>query len=151
MAIQVRKDEPEIPTSSMADIAFLLIVFFMLTTVFSANQGIEHVLPQDDQNQQTDDNTEAIYIKIFVDKQFQMDGKSYSIDQADEVYDYVFGKVQQNAQKPVIVHTNPEASYGDMVAIIDQIKLVETDIKRPVALTIPSKEEAEMYDMYGVE
>jgi len=36
---------PEIPTCSMADIAFLLIIFFMLTTVFRAERGIRVSLP----------------------------------------------------------------------------------------------------------
>ena len=31
----------EIPTSSMADIAFLLIIFFMVTAVISATKGLE--------------------------------------------------------------------------------------------------------------
>ena len=150
MALQMKKDKPEIPTASMADIAFLLIVFFMLTTVFSANKGIEHVLPQSDE-QEPETPEEAIYIHIFVENQFTMDGQNYSLDQAREVYDYVYGKVQQNATKPIILHTNPQASYGAMMTILDQIKMVEFDIKRPVALTIPSKSEAEMYDMYGVQ
>jgi biopolymer transport protein ExbD len=40
---QIRRTSPrsEIPTSSMADIAFLLIIFFMVTTVFSATKGLE--------------------------------------------------------------------------------------------------------------
>ena len=151
MAIRIKKEEPEIPTASMADIAFLLIVFFMLTTVFSANKGIEHVLPQSDDQQDNPDKEEAIYIHIFVENQFTMDGESYSLDQAREVYDYVYGKVQQNATKPIIIHTNPQAPYGAMMAILDQIKMVEVDIKRPVALTIPSKDEAEMYNLYGVQ
>ena len=33
MKLKRRAEEPEIPTSSMADIAFLLIIFFMVTTV----------------------------------------------------------------------------------------------------------------------
>jgi biopolymer transport protein ExbD len=36
----------EIPSSSMADIAFLLIVFFMLTTVFATEKGLQIVLPE---------------------------------------------------------------------------------------------------------
>ncbi|MCK4352632.1 biopolymer transporter ExbD [candidate division WOR-3 bacterium] len=36
----------EIPTASMADIAFLLIVFFMLTTVFATEKGLQIVLPE---------------------------------------------------------------------------------------------------------
>lgn len=31
----------EIPTASMADIAFLLIIFFMLTTVFATEKGLQ--------------------------------------------------------------------------------------------------------------
>ena len=31
----------EIPTSSMADIAFLLIIFFMLTAVFATTEGLQ--------------------------------------------------------------------------------------------------------------
>ena len=54
----------EVPTSSMADIAFLLIVFFMLTTVFSANRGIEHILPAKEDVEDPKDE-EAIYIQIF--------------------------------------------------------------------------------------
>ncbi len=39
---------PEIPTSSMADIAFLLIIFFMVTAVFSATKGLELTLSEED-------------------------------------------------------------------------------------------------------
>jgi biopolymer transport protein ExbD len=41
-----------IPTSSMADIAFLLIIFFMVTAVFSATKGLEMRLPPDDEEDQ---------------------------------------------------------------------------------------------------
>ena len=35
-----------IPTASMADIAFLLIIFFMVSTVFRAETGLRIVLPE---------------------------------------------------------------------------------------------------------
>ena len=40
MKVSKKKTEPEIPTASMADIAFLLIVFFMITSVFSVARGM---------------------------------------------------------------------------------------------------------------
>ena len=40
--------EASIPTSSMADIAFLLLVFFMVTTIFKMEEGLPVRLPQAD-------------------------------------------------------------------------------------------------------
>ncbi|MEO0293822.1 MAG: biopolymer transporter ExbD [candidate division WOR-3 bacterium] len=38
--------EARIPTASMADIAFLLIIFFMVTTTFRAETGLKIIIPQ---------------------------------------------------------------------------------------------------------
>ena len=54
----------EIPTSSMADIAFLLIIFFMLTAVFTSNRGLQFQYPEDDPNDPDVQPEEAIHIKI---------------------------------------------------------------------------------------
>jgi biopolymer transport protein ExbD len=151
MAIARRKDEPEIPTASMADIAFLLIVFFMLTTVFSANKGMEHLLPPKDENTEVIEPEEAIYIQIFPTNSFAIDQQNYSIDEAERVYNYVNEKVQVNAKKPIIVHTNPEAPYGDMIVVMNQLKKLAEDTKLDLAITIPSKDERDRYTKYGVQ
>ena len=50
MAILQPKSRPSdsIPTSSMADVAFLLLVFFLVTTVFPKDKGLALVLPDPD-------------------------------------------------------------------------------------------------------
>ena len=40
------KVSDEIPTSSMADIAFLLLIFFLVTTTFPKDKGLAIVLPE---------------------------------------------------------------------------------------------------------
>ncbi len=40
------KGSPSIPTSSMGDIVFLLLVFFMTTTIFKHENGLEISLPR---------------------------------------------------------------------------------------------------------
>ena len=41
------KFRPEINTGSMADIAFLLLIFFLVTATISTDEGINRVLPKD--------------------------------------------------------------------------------------------------------
>ncbi len=41
------KVSDEVPTSSMADIAFLLLIFFLVTTVFPKDSGLPIVLPEE--------------------------------------------------------------------------------------------------------
>ena len=48
MKLTKTRASDEIPTSSMADIAFLLIVYFMVTATFAATRGLDFALPKDD-------------------------------------------------------------------------------------------------------
>lgn len=47
---------PEIPSASMADIAFMLLIFFLVATTMDVDSGLERVLPQmPPENQEKDD------------------------------------------------------------------------------------------------
>jgi len=41
-----KRPDPEIPTSSMADISFLLLLFFLVSTVIDVDTGIGMTLPE---------------------------------------------------------------------------------------------------------
>ena len=141
MKLVKKSFDAEVPTSSMADIAFLLIVFFMLTTVFSSTAGLVFFVPPETE---TGHPESAIFINIHPSGAFTMDGTDYSWEQTDAIFQYVSAKLQVNAAKPVILYTNPEAAYGHMIAALDQIKNVERILELPVALTIPSKSESKL-------
>jgi biopolymer transport protein ExbD len=47
---------PEIPSASLADIAFMLLIFFLVTTTMDVDSGLERRLPQWADQDQLDDN-----------------------------------------------------------------------------------------------
>lgn len=152
MKLQKKETNPEIPTSSMADIAFLLIVFFMLTTVISATKGIEHILPQQDQ-EQTDvvEHEDSVYIKVNADNTFDVDRKGAKpISVVYELEEYLFPIVSRNYKKPIIVHVDPEARYESMVQVMDVLKQLEERLNQEMqipnlTITIPTQAEAEAW------
>ena len=60
----LRKVTDEIPTSSMADITFLLIVYFMVTTTFAATRGLDFALPKDDDTPPVIEKEESVLIEM---------------------------------------------------------------------------------------
>ncbi len=152
MKLQKKETNPEIPTSSMADIAFLLIVFFMLTTVISATKGIEHILPQQDQ-EQTDvvEREDSVYIKVNADNTFDVDRKGAKpISVVYELEEYLFPIVSRNYKKPIIIHVDPEARYESMIQVMDVLKQLEERLNQEMqipnlTITIPTQAEAEAW------
>lgn len=132
----------EIPTSSMADIAFLLIVFFMLTAVFTSTQGLRFRLPEDDPNQLDVQPEEAIHIKIVGEGEFLVDRQNMTIEQMGG---YIQNKVQANPEKPVIIQTLPDVPYFVMIDVFDLLKQVEVE-----NVSVPTESEIERWRALGV-
>jgi|GEM_PF-133088 len=130
MRISRTTPEPEIPTSSMADIAFLLIVYFMLTATFAATRGLDFSLPEDDENQQTEiEPDDAVLIEIQPGGQVMVDKKPMEI--GDQILEYLAPKLQNNPKKPVIIKPDAKSPYGYMVRVFDllrQGKLIERQL-----------------------
>lgn len=135
MKIKRKKDKPEIPTASMADIAFLLIVFFMITSVFSVTRGLEFQLPrQQEAAEQTPE--EAVHIRIeragaecaFIVDESQMALKDIPV--------YLQPKLARNPNKFVIIDASPNAPYHCMVDVFDELK--QSDVKN---ISIPTEAE----------
>ncbi len=139
MRLKRRYQTAEVPTSSMADIAFLLIIFFMLTAVFTSSRGLLYQFPKEDPNSAVQPE-EAIHIKIVGEGQFVVDRTPMSIEQMEA---YIQGKMERNPEKPVIVDTQPEVPYYVMIDVFDLLK--KMDVKN---VSIPTKSERERWQNF---
>ncbi|NKB87497.1 MAG: hypothetical protein GKS06_04700 [Acidobacteria bacterium] len=135
MKVEKKRTEPEIPTASMADIAFLLIVFFMITSVFSVTRGIEFSLPKNDTNETPPDSQEeAIHVHIVPaggDCVFEVDKQQMALS---DIQIYIEPKLARNPNKFVIIDPDPTAPYRCMVDAFDELKQAQVkNISIPTA------------------
>ncbi|MFA5417457.1 MAG: biopolymer transporter ExbD [Bacteroidales bacterium] len=79
-----KKVPPEINAGSMADIAFLLLIFFLVTTTMDVDTGITRKLPPPVENNEEDiDVKDRNVLKVLVNNQDRLliDGKPGDINQ----------------------------------------------------------------------
>src|SRR5210317_928581 len=60
------KKTPEVPAASLADIAFMLLIFFLVTTTMDVDSGLERRLPQWVDPEQLDDDQQIKERNVFV-------------------------------------------------------------------------------------
>ena len=60
------KKIPEIPAASLADIAFMLLIFFLVTTTMDVDSGLERRLPQWVDQEQLEDDQQIKERNVFV-------------------------------------------------------------------------------------
>ncbi len=131
-----------IPTSSMADIAFLLIIFFMLTAVFVTTRGLQFDLPEDDPNQLDVQPEDATHIKIIGQGQYLVDKTPMTLEQMGG---YIKVKMEQNPEKPVIIQTQPNVPYFVMIEVFDLLKYLQV-----ANISIPTGTEIERWKAFGI-
>jgi biopolymer transport protein ExbD len=132
----------EIPTASMADIAFLLIVYFMVTTTFAATRGLDFSLPQDEDTPLID-KEESVLIEIQPGGVLMVDNRPM---QLSEVLDYLKPKLERNPMKPVIIRPDETAEYGYMVDVFDELRQAKEKIGIEVKnVSIPTQREIQMF------
>jgi biopolymer transport protein ExbD len=131
MALMRKKNRPsgEIPTSSMADIAFLLLVFFLVTTVFDEQKGLRIVLPE---AQETVEVSQKNILHLMIQPNGIVHVKRGESPQIQQVQPAEIGAIwrQEFAGNPNLiaaVKTSPQAPYRFMVDVLDQLQSARAD------------------------
>jgi biopolymer transport protein ExbD len=135
-----RAASAEIPTSSFADIAFLLIIYFMLTITFASGQGLDFELPADDPSAQVVDPVESVLVEVLADSSLLVDQRPMT---REGLLGYLAPKLRANPKKPVILKPRGDAPYGAMVGVFDLLRGAKDrlELDREVAIALPTERE----------
>jgi biopolymer transport protein ExbD len=115
----------EIPTSSMADIAFLLLIFFLVTTTIDTDKGLGIVLPPPGDMEIEIRKDNIMNCLINSQGKVLLDEEPTNIDQIHRI---VGEKLRANNKLVISVKAHPKTAYNDYVKVIDQLK--RADAKR---------------------
>ncbi|MFA3781873.1 ExbD/TolR family protein [Melioribacteraceae bacterium 4301-Me] len=142
--VQIKKrklPEAEIPTSSMADISFLLLLFFLVSTVIDVDTGIGLVLPEyvPPEQQQfvplSKDRLAALLINENGD--VLLNNELISIPQISKTLKpRIESKIDLPANKKLVVSvkTDRKTSYNLFIQALDQVKQAYFDVRNEYAL-----------------
>lgn len=117
-----RKPQESIPTSSMADVAFLLLIFFLVTTVFPKDRGLALVLPEG----QAPVAAENV-LHLLVESEDRVavrygSSPSTSLVRPDDVADIWRSAVAARPGLIAAVKTGENVAYGAMIDVLDALQ-----------------------------
>ena len=134
--MKTNRPTTEVSTSSMADIAFLLLTFFLMTTVIETHKGIPLILPQLTTNDQPWKSRNLFTIQVNGENKFLIEGEpNANLDGIrEEIKEFIFNKsgnasMAESPLKAVIsVKTDRATKYETFVKVLDEVMATYYDI-----------------------
>ena len=132
------KREAEIPSSSMADIAFLLLIFFLVTTTIDADKGIYTQLPPKLDKQEPPEIRQRNLLNVLVaaDGNVLVDNE---LTQISQIRPLVKRHVLNNGQDPDLSESPQKAvvsfkterglRYDTYIEVLDELKSAYNDLR----------------------
>ncbi len=122
-----------IPMATMADVAFLLIIFFMLTSTFAKDTGLDITLPK----AITSEALPKREVTIWVNRAGQLKVNKNWIKPADLAL-VLKREFAQSASRGVTIRGDEGVPYGTIVTVMDTAKLLGADITLAAEIEVQS-------------
>ena len=155
-----RKETPEINAGSMADIAFLLLIFFLVTTTMSIDAGISRKIPQKQEKPTDIDINERNILEVNINKKNKLfvDGKTILLKELKQIAinfidngggldinknpcDWCEGNKEKSSSdhptKAIIsIKTDRTTNYGTYISSLDIINSAYTHLRNKLSSKI---------------
>ena len=117
--VRVRRISNEIPTGPMADISFLLIIFFMVSTVFVVYRGFPVNLPSAEKIDPLKSRRNAVNIWISPGGRIMVDEFETDLSKVGGI---VQAKLVKNPRIVVIVKSDRNTEYRMISGVIGELR-----------------------------
>ncbi|MCE5252358.1 biopolymer transporter ExbD [bacterium] len=108
--------EGEIDLTPLIDCVFLLLIFFMLTTVFIQVKGLAVDLPGAADQQEEQQQKKDVNIHVSAAGEFTVSGEKVP---ASGLASAIKGAMDINNNRNVIIQGDPESKHKDIVYVMD--------------------------------
>ena len=133
MVVEKKKERSsEIPTSSLADIAFLLLIFFLVTTTIDVDKGIGLVLPPKGEAKEISKKNIANLL-INAEGKVMLDEREADIPMLKNI---IREKIAQNPNLIISVKTDEKTKYRYYIQVLDQLKQANA---KKISIAEPAK------------
>jgi len=115
------EDEAEINITPMLDIVFIMLIFFIVTTSFVREKGLDISRPQQSETQQQEEDVGQILVEIDQTSQIRINKRSVD-DRA--VRANLERERAAKPKAPLIVASHPDADTNSLVTVLDAANVV---------------------------
>lgn len=116
-------DNTEINISPMIDMVFILLIFFIVTTVFVDEKGLAADKPQPSAQPTDPTDDEPVVFKVLANGQIEFEGNRIPLTRIELI---TKTRLSQ-ADVPVIIQVDRSAIAGMMIQVMDRAKLGGAD------------------------
>lgn len=132
-----RRDSPEISAGSMADIAFLLLIFFLVTTTMEKEAGIMRILPEIQNEDSSEPVNERNVITVLVNDNNNILFKGEPVEM-NEVKSRLMEMIRNTDKNPKWPE-NFEINYEQLQGMVETSK---EELKNADELSVATKQKA---------
>ncbi len=113
------KGSSKIPTASIADIVFLLLIFFMSVTVFKEYQGLRVELPAAKATKKIEKKRMITHIWIDAQNHINIDDMMVNLEQVTPI---LKKKMIENPATIVSIRADSRSKYGVVARLLEKLK-----------------------------
>jgi biopolymer transport protein ExbD len=114
------KAASEIPSSSLADMAFLLLIFFMVTTTFRKEEDRDVVFPEAEATEKLEQpRKDVLHVYIESDGAIYINDQLYATEQVSNVIAPMYA---ENTAMVVMLRSDRDVAYNQIDQILKELQ-----------------------------